>query len=319
MRSIKLNKKIKIIIASISIILLLIVIILLGIYSKLSKIKTTPITANEQQLNVNQDVKNDSINNYLILTTTIDPDENSCDLLMIGSINNTEKKLKIASILRDLDVDNGPGNLNSLKVSPRYGGMINTIKVVNKTFNMDITNYVILNFNFVVKVVDAIGGVDLNLSEQEINGPYATNERASNLAEIMNVSPPPLLTTPGLNHLNGIQAAGYARVRVIDSDFQRTNRERILMKAVIDKVQKMPLTEINKISNIVLENIETSIPKTELLSMCQDIILYYKNGFDETSIPVDGTWKHSGTSEFYYIDWDKDSNIKALHDFIFGK
>lgn len=289
------------------------------VYSKYSKIKTNEVTLSDEELKVSNDIKvnnNNEIFNFLILA--VDKYENATDVIMVATIDKKHDELKLTSVSRDLYVDNGAGNTPKLNYSYHYGGAVNTIKIINENLGLDIRDYVLLDFESVVEIIDAIGGIDLNLTYEEIHGPYALNERAKNLAKLINKNEPKQLEKEGMNHLNGIQAAGYARVRAIDDDFKRTDRQRKIINEVIKKTKAMSLSELDKFTDVVLKNVETSLNFNEIMNISKAVLELYNNPIKETNIPIKDSYESNyWDNGAFYFTWDKERNKDYLRKFIY--
>ncbi|WP_027631819.1 LCP family protein [Clostridium hydrogeniformans] len=289
------------------------------VYSKYSKIKTNEITLSDEELKVSNDIDNSSkeeILNFIILA--VDKYENATDAIMVATIDKKHDELKLTSISRDLYVDTGEGNTPKLNYAYHYGGAVNTIKIVNENLGLDIRDYILLNFESVVEIIDTIGGIDLDLTYEEIHGSYALNERAKNLSKLINKEMPKPLDKEGVNHLNGIQAAGYARVRVIDDDFKRTNRQRKIINEIMKKTKKMNISELDKFTDVVFKNIETSFNFNKLINLSKEGLELYNKPIKDTNIPIKDTFEgHYWDNGAFYFTWDKGRNKEYIKKFIY--
>ncbi|UFH65487.1 LCP family protein [Clostridium cadaveris] len=298
-------KKSKIII--ISIVAILALIFLAGgyaVYSKLSKIKTTKIELPDEEIGIqkheNEEVKNKKdVTSILLLG--LDREEHATDVNMVLTLDDDNKEIRLLSILRDSYIYYGEDKTNKLNYAINYGGVTNSIKTVNENYGTEIRDYILIDFDGVMNLVDAMGGVNVNLTSEEI--PY--------------ISPNKNLKS-GNNVLSGKQALSYSRIRRIGTDFQRTQRQRNVINAMYSKVKSLSLGEMNKLLDVALNNVETSLSYGEILSLGQKIISYGGKEIKQGRVPIDGTW-HDDYKELYYLMWDKEPNLKYIRDFIYGE
>ncbi|MFQ9979093.1 LCP family protein [Clostridium cadaveris] len=299
------RKKSKIII--ISIVAILALIFLAGgyaVYSKLSKIKTTKIELPDEEIGIqkqeNEEVKNKKdVTSILLLG--LDREEHATDVNMVLTLDDDNKEIRLLSILRDSYIYYGEDKTNKLNYAINYGGVTNSIKTVNENYGTEIRDYMLIDFDGVMNLVDAMGGVNVNLTSEEI--PY--------------ISPNKNLKS-GNNVLSGKQALSYSRIRRIGTDFQRTQRQRNVINAMYSKVKSLSLGEMNKLLDVALNNVETSLSYGEILSLGQKIISYGGKEIKQGRVPIDGTW-HDDYKELYYLMWDKEPNLKYIRDFIYGE
>lgn len=299
------RKKSKIII--ISIVAILALIFLAGgyaVYSKLSKIKTTKIELPDEEIGIqkheNEEVKNKKdVTSILLLG--LDREEHATDVNMVLTLDDDNKEIRLLSILRDSYIYYGEDKTNKLNYAINYGGVTNSIKTVNENYGTEIRDYILIDFDGVMNLVDAMGGVNVNLTSEEI--PY--------------ISPNKNLKS-GNNVLSGKQALSYSRIRRIGTDFQRTQRQRNVINAMYSKVKSLSLGEMNKLLDVALNNVETSLSYGEILSLGQKIISYGGKEIKQGRVPIDGTW-HDDYKELYYLIWDKEPNLKYIRDFIYGE
>lgn len=299
------RKKSKIII--ISIVAILALIFLAGgyaVYSKLSKIKTTKIELPDEEIGIqkheNEEVKNKKdVTSILLLG--LDREEHATDVNMVLTLDDDNKEIRLLSILRDSYIYYGEDKTNKLNYAINYGGVTNSIKTVNENYGTEIRDYILIDFDGVMNLLDAMGGVNVNLTSEEI--PY--------------ISPNKNLKS-GNNVLSGKQALSYSRIRRIGTDFQRTQRQRNVINAMYSKVKSLSLGEMNKLLDVALNNVETSLSYGEILSLGQKIISYGGKEIKQGRVPIDGTW-HDDYKELYYLIWDKEPNLKYIRDFIYGE
>lgn len=230
------------------------------------------------------------------------------DSMILVSINKTDNTVKLVSLERGMGVPvlegEYEGQYDWLTHIFRYGGAELTCKTVEHCFRVEVDHYVRVNFITVRTVVDAIGGIDIELSEDE----------AWALSREKNV-----YMAPGMNHLNGDQALSFARLRYIDSDWYRVERQRKVILAAVDALKGSSLKELNDLLDQVLPMIRTDMSMLEIA----DLMLYAPNflssTFDQMTIPKAGTFggmMGMGGRGLFAVDFEVNSQI--LRDFLYG-
>ena len=239
------------------------------------------------------------------------------DAMLIVSINKEKDTVKLISLMRDTGVYYGDtektiGNkLNKLNGAYRYGGVGHMINVINRTFDLDIQRFVMLDFSSAASVIDICGGVDITVSPGEVK--YA-NEHID-YQNKWSGSNAPHITSSGRQTLNGVQAVAWSRIRYLDSDFVRTSRQRTLAQALIEKVSDMNYFE----KVILLEKstgmFETNMSPKDLMRVGYNGAAGSKN-ITQYRVPEDNMYKVQKNPWMMIIDF-KATNQK-LHNFIWG-
>ena len=227
------------------------------------------------------------------------------DTILIASVGGG--KIHLASILRDTIV-NIPGHgWTKLNAAFAYGGAKLTARTINENFGLNITRYVAVDFEDIALIVNAMGGVDIRISESEqteINRNLKYSWKYfKRLGYSSDATRPLAYSFAGASedgtlmvHLDGFQALAYARIRRTDSDFTRTFRQRKLISAMIDRVKsimKNPVT-LFRTAKAVFDNIDTNLSVLEIASLC--VKCAFSSGFEHMRIPVDGTYTDDGSS-----------------------
>ena len=186
-----------------------------------------------------------------------------CDCVIILSVNTKQRTLKMVSILRDTLVKiEGKGH-QKIAHSYAYGGAQLAVKTLNTNFDMNITDYVTVNMSQLSAVIDLMGGIDIEITEQErvaLNG--LTNSEGFGIKTV----PKSAMGSNGLTHLNGGQAMCFARIRKIDSDNARVGRQSKVLSALLAKVQQMKMTKYPGLLRAILSEVETSLTYSEIIS-----------------------------------------------------
>lgn len=310
-----------------AIILTIIVVITSGslfyLNSKLSKIKINKIDDKNLSIDENSfksnDKSEDNFVNIVLMGIDIDKEvnnSNSADSVMIATIDKTHKKLKLTSIMRDSYVDvEGHGN-TKLKYAYSYGGPELLIKTINKNFNMNIKDYVKVDINNLGKIIDYLGGVSINVQPDEVNLINSYMEGASKIYKFKYTT----IKKSGLQVLNGAQAVAYCRIRYVGNvDFQRTERQRTVLTEISKKLSQNGLLGLPKESDNILPYVETSLNKTELLSLGSYVLMNKMTKPEQFRVPTDDNYHDTTINGLYYMKWDKDPTINKLYSFIFGK
>lgn len=261
--------------------------------------------------NYNKDglLHSDKVFNVLLLGT--DSRENDArgrsDSMMVLSINTVTKEINIASFLRDMYVTI-PGKGNSrLNHSYAYGGATLTMDTIEKNFKFKIDNYAQINFHNFVEVIDAVGGVDIDLTDEEANymKVYLKDRKADDGS----------IQKGGKYHLNGEQALAYSRIRYIGTDFARTERQRTVLEKVIEKTSELSIGELNDFVEVFLPKITTNLPKTKILSLILKSPAYFKYTRNQYRVPIDDSWDYMTINHMSVLGVDINKN----RDYIFDK
>lgn len=237
------------------------------------------------------------------------------DMIMIVSINNKTKKVKVVSVYRDCFLLMGEeGDQKFEKATHAYskGGGEWAVKMLNENFDLDITDYVTVNFDAVASAVDAVGGVDIDISSKEQQD---INRYIEEINKVNGTKSPYIYKT-GVLHLDGTQATAYGRLREIDSDYMRTERQREVMMELFKSVKGASAGTIKKLVDTLSPKILTTLDNGEILDMALDVGSY--DIVDTTGFPFEfkgGTPpKYSGWTEM--VD-NLTLSVKQLHKHLF--
>lgn len=325
------SKNIKVLLVILCIIITIGLSLFFTIHNKLSKVKAVKISVKPSELKIdtkkyNNEQINENFINILLLgedsrDKTKDPGRS--DSIIILTLDKVHKKIKMTSLMRDMIMDNMVGqgpmkglNQDRLNHAYAYGGPELSIKVVNDNFNMNIKDFISVDFTHFDKIIDAVGGVDINISKEEI--PFI-NSYVDEVAHIEKSSAKHI-NYAGLQHLNGIEALGYCRVRYVgNADFERTQRQRTVLTEVFKKITKLNLAEASSILDTMLSQVKTSLNEAELFSDLSYILLNKMNTVEQLRLPEDkpGYNYTEYVNKTYFLGWDKEKNISDLHEFIF--
>lgn len=247
--------------------------------------------------------------------------ENS-DTIIIASINNDTKAVKLVSVYRDTLLNVKDDTYSKANAAYALGGPAQVVNMLNTNLDLNITDYVSIDFDALVTVVDCLGGLDIPLSYAEIvhmnNYCVETAEETGKSytpVELPEPKPEDQEAIVGTYHLNGVQATSYCRIRYTASlDMGRTERQRRVIQMIVDKAKKAGLSTIFDIMDQVFPMVKTSVSKTEILKLIPAMIGYC---IDETTgFPQD--YKFATVKGSVIVPTTLDSNVLKLHQFLYG-
>ena len=262
-----------------------------------------------------QDDGSEDVLNILLLGTDERTDEFSdnarADSIMVLSLNTRLHTIKLVSIERGIGVPVPGRNDDWITHTFRYGGAKLTMDTVKECFNLDLDRYVRVNFNIFQKAIDTINGVDIYLTEREAAG---LNNKSGNSATRHQVQ-------AGWNHLDGYDALQYSRLRSIDSDWKRIERQRTVIQAAINQVKDLSLKELNDLADTLLPMVKTNLRKNEMAALLLELPGFISSGaqMEQMTVPAKDTcWSRVGVDGRKLIAVDFEKNSKILHEFFYG-
>lgn len=232
------------------------------------------------------------------------------DTTMILTINSKEKTIKLSSILRDTLVTipgrdkNGDGKDDYAKFNAAYayGGFDLMSKTIEQNFRLKIDQYILVNFYAFSKCIDAMGGIDMDLSAAE--------------AKIVGCG-----SSDGTYHLDGDHALDYVRIRYLDSDFVRTSRQRKVISALFAKAKTMNIGELNSILTEALPEVKTNMSTDEFMGFLANSLTYFSYQMGDTYyLPQQGEYAGqavSGLGDVLILN-NKAQSVTELHQFIYN-
>lgn len=239
------------------------------------------------------------------------------DSIMIATINQKDGALRLTSIMRDCYVQIPGFSDNKINAAYHNGGMKTLVKTIKTNFGITVDGYVLVNFDSFQDVIDALGGVDIKLAEDEVSYLNSTNYISNRANRTMRV---------GVNHMNGNQALGYARIRYVPKDgqygdFARTLRHRTVMAAIYKKLMNKSALELIAMVPKLMPLVTTNIDKGDLVNyLYKGVKVRSRNSKLETlNVPVEGAYQITRVRTMSVILPDTlDENVKAMHKFIYG-
>ena len=242
------------------------------------------------------------------------------DTMIILSIDKKNNRVTMTSVLRDTYVTIPGVGKNRLNAAFVFGGPKLLFKTFDENFGIHLDKYVQIDFYNFIKLVDAVGGVDLKLSADEINVmnktyiPYIDKslkkKTTANLIKKNNT---------GIYHLNGIQALAYSRVRYVGTDFARTERQRKVISQIIKKTKKLSVSELNDLADIVLPMITTNLSQGEVMSLLVNAKEYLNYKIVNGRMPINGSYKYMTVRGASVLGVNFAKNKKYWYKLVYGK
>lgn len=313
----KMNKGLKIFL----IILLVLVIFILGLgvagytfvngkIGKMQKenIDTTAVGINEE---TKQELK--GYRNIALLGIDSRADDyglgNRSDCMMIASINQETNEIKLISVYRDTYVyvmENGTKRLDKITHAYSYGGAQNTLKSLNEAMDLNITEFVTVNFDAVIAAVDSLGGVYIDIDESEIKYVNDYIDATSESSRVKSSH----ITHSGRQKLDGVQAVSYTRVRyTAGGDYKRTERMRTVVEAMLSKAKTLNVGQLNSFADTILPKIRTNISTSEIWGLIPKLASFKVT--ESIGWPYDT--KGITLDRWYGVPVTLKSNVERLH------
>lgn len=239
------------------------------------------------------------------------------DTMMIATIDKQNNRLKLTSLMRDMLV-NIPGyGYAKLNTAAVKGGVELLMQTINEAFYLNISEYVLVDFNMFQEIIDSLGGITVEMTTEEIS---AANDCIAGLNKQLGVADPWdgfIFAGEGNVKLTGKQALGYARVRKIDSDFSRINRQFNVLNAAFAVFKNAGLKKQYSLLDKIVPLVETNISNTRIIECAVSALSLDANGLLHLGLPVDGCYKNGTYKRSSVLFSDIPANALALHAFIF--
>ena len=239
---------------------------------------------------------------------------NRSDCIIIASINQETKDVKLISVYRDTYLqieENGKKVLDKVTHAYSYAGAQNTLLALNTNLDLNIKEYVTVNFDAVIAAVDALGGVTIDIDSSELKYINSYIDATSQSSGVSSKH----VTTTGKQTLDGVQAVAYSRIRYTDGgDYKRTERMRTVVEAMVAKAKTLGVTKLINVANTILPKVSTNISKGEILGLVPDLMSV--NFSNSMGFPY--TTKGITMDRWYGIPTTLESNVIKLHKEIFN-
>ena len=243
-----------------------------------------------------------------------DGDAGRSDAIMVATIDPVHKKLKLTSIMRDSYVYiDGYGN-DKINHAYAYGGPELSIRTINENFGLNIEDFVSVNFSSLPKIINILGGVDIEITEEELQ---YINKYIDDI-NYKDGTYSPYITYAGVQHLDGTQALAYSRIRYTSGgDYKRTERQRTVLEALFTKLTSASIGSFNSLLNEVLPYVQTNLTASEILSLGTKV-LSIGNNLEQDRFPRDGYGEGAMIDGVYYLTFDIETAKQQMRDYIFN-
>ncbi|HCL4446797.1 TPA: LCP family protein [Clostridium botulinum] len=312
------SKKKKWILSIVAVIILILVVSALYVYSKLGSVKKVPISKDDRELKIDKKAESygDDVINiaFFGLDRRKKEELSRSDAVMILSLDKKHKKVKLSSIMRDSYVNIEGHGKTKLNHAYAYGGPELAIKTINSNFKLNIRDFVAVDFYGLENIIDTVGGVEIPVRSDEIK---YINSYMQGTAKVENKAVQEV-QNPGLQNLNGMQAVAYARIRYTSGgDYERTERQRTVLTAIMNKIKKLGPTEFPKVVSSLLPNVESSLSSTEIIKMGTSAFTLGIDNVEQQRFPLDNYCEGKLIEGIYYLLFNEKKTIDQMHKYIF--
>ena len=236
------------------------------------------------------------------------------DTIMIASLNRETKEVKLCSVYRDTLLQQKDESYNKANAAYSFGEEQDAVAMLNRNLDMDINHYVTVDFSAMVDVIDALGGLDIEVDQEEVDN---INGYIVEIIENTGVGSLGIME-PGMHHMNGVQATAYARIRYTQGDdFRRTERQRDVLKKIGEKAQSANLATLNLIIDRVFPKVRTNFTLPEILAYAKDVKKYELG--ETIGFPFEKDtmiYENAGDS---VLPVDLASDVKKMHNYFYGE
>ena len=266
-------------------------------------------------------LRQDGVTNILLIgnDSRENGEDGRSDAMILLSISTKTKTIQMISLLRDTYVEIPGHDGNRLNAAYAFGGPKLLMETIEENFQIPVSHYVLVNFEAFANLVDAVGGVDLELTSEEVeyvNGYLVEYNQLTGRPEGTDYLDTSL---SGLIHLNGPQALAYSRNRYIGTDFARTKRQRKVLSAVIGKLPGALVTNPQEVLDGLLSNLTTNLTKAEFLRLTLDGPKLLTYDLQQGSVPVEGSYQDADIRGMAVLEVDFEENIRYLRSRIYGE
>lgn len=318
----KKKQKAKIILVVVELFIMLVLAVILYGVSKLNRIDR-PGNNLMNQVEVNEDIEQEVLEVTegfkTIALFGLDNRSNgnlssgNSDVIIIATIDNETQEVKMCSVYRDTYLDTGGGKFRKCNAAFAKGGPQAAITMLNKNLDLNISDYVTVDFNAVVECIDLLGGVELTITDEEahymIGYVKELNELTGNKSQVPEAG--------GTYVLDGVQAAAYARIRyTAGNDYKRAERQRTVIAKMVEKVQQSDLKTLNSMIDVMFDDIETSFSNKDLIALAAKIFEYELSG--SVGFPFVKKEVELGSKGQIVAPDTLESNVKELHKFLYN-
>ena len=312
----------KIILIVVELIVLAVLAVALYGISKLEKIER-PDDFVKEDVEVNEDIQSETVevmSNFKTMAVFgLDNRSNgkltsgNSDVIIIVTIDNDTKEVKMCSVYRDTYLDIGGGKFRKANSAFSSGGAQAAISMLNKNLDLNITEYVTVDFNAVVECVDELGGIELTITDEEAHLMTGYMEEINKLTGHNSKVP----SKGGTYTLDGVQATAYARIRyTAGDDYKRTQRQRDVITAMANKAKKADLATINNVIDKLFDDISTNFTNADLIALAAQVFDYEITG--SVGFPFLKNTITLGSKGSVVAPCTLETNVIELHKFLYG-
>lgn len=315
------NKRLRLILAM-EFIVFAVLLVSYGVYyivNKMNKLNYNDLSDEDIEVN---DILNSNSDKYTTIALfggdsregALDKGTHS-DCIMIASINNETKEVKIVSVYRDTFLEIAKDDPDCEKATHAYfvGGPECAINTLNRNLDLEIKDYVMVDFTAMTMAINDLGGVTVGVESNEL----PTMNLAIQEQIATNGIQSPLVNQTGMLKLNGVQATAYARIRSTDlGDITRTERQREVVSAMIDEAKQSDLSTLNDVIDDVFPNISTSISQSEIIALAAAMMKYELG--ETTGFPYEYAAPTLGNKGSVIVPTNLEDNVIMLHNFLYG-
>ena len=235
------------------------------------------------------------------------------DSMMVATIDTKNDKIKLTSLMRDSYVEIPGNGSNKLNAAYAFGSEELAIQTINKNFDLNIEDFVTVDFSSLPKIVDKVGGVDIEIDSAELKH---INNYINDINTRTGTNSGQIGST-GMKHLNGVQAMAYCRIRyTAGDDFKRTERQREVLEQIIGNLFSMSPTKYPGLLNEVFPMVKTSLSTGAIMEMGTDV-LAIGNNLEQNRFPTDDDLKGEMINGMSCLTFDKAVTTDKIHKWIF--
>ena len=235
------------------------------------------------------------------------------DAVMIASVGYG--RFKLTSVMRDTLVDIPGHGKNKLNAAYAYGGTEMVMRTLNQNFGLNIMHYAQVDYVSLVNLIDAIGGVDITITDAERERINVTMRQAKKIFAPLGYTAHEVTQYGDNIHLDGLQASSYARIRKIDSDYARTSRQRTLIAAILDKIRANLWNPamLSRLVRTTLDSVNTNMSLLQILSLAEKALL--AGSLEQLRLPAEGSYTDDGSKlEVTSYPMNHDAFVRFVYD-----
>lgn len=287
-------------------VLILVLVGATALYGKSLLDKVENVEINKENVGIKEEVE-EKISQYDNKVTNIalfgidaeDGGIGRSDSIMVATLDTENKKLKLSSIMRDSYVDIEGHGTDKINHAYAFGGAELAIKTLNQNFDLNIEDFVAVNFTTMPQIIDKIGGITVDITSEEV--PHIEG-----------------IDSEGTYNLTGDQALAYSRIRyATGGDYVRTERQRTVLSKMLEKILNMNPIKYPGLLNEILPMVKTSLTSSEILELGSEVIAIGSPSLEQERFPLDGYCEGKMINEVYYLTFDKEATVNQMHEYIF--